>query len=117
VKKIFGTTDPKKIGMKLRKWLIEFITSAPVVAIVFEGDDAIKTVRKVTGFTDPSKAEEGTIRGDFGDDAINIANKEKRATRNLVHASGNPEEAAKEIALWFTDEELSEIDEEMEEEE
>lgn len=106
VKATFGTEDPRKIGTILREWMIKFITSAPVIAIVFEGEDAIQHVRKITGFTDPSKAEKGTIRGDFGDDSIQKANNERRATKNLVHASGNPEEAANEINLWFRPEEI-----------
>ena len=107
VMELFGTEDPREIGMQLREWLIKFITSAPVEAYVFEGEDAIQLVRKITGFTDPSRAEEGTIRGDLGIDSIAKANSEKRATENLVHASGNSEEAEFEIGLWFTEEELS----------
>lgn len=103
---LFNTEDPKEIGLVLREWLITFITSHPVIAIVLEGEDAVQKVRKMTGFTDPSKAEKGTIRGDLGTDAIHIANKEKRATENLVHASGNLEEAKNEICLWFNDEEI-----------
>jgi len=106
VKEIFGTEDTKEIGMTLRGWLIEFITSAPVIAMVFEGDDAIQKAREVSGFTDPSKAEKGTIRGDFGDDSIDKANNERRATENLVHAAGNKEEADRELGLWFKPEEL-----------
>ena len=101
MKKIFGTDDPKKIGTKLRGWLIEFITSKPVLAMVMEGKDAVALARKVTGFTDPAKAEKGTIRGDLGTDAIVKANNEGRPVMNLVHASGNVEEAEREIALWF----------------
>jgi len=103
---LFNTTDPKDIGTKLRKWLIEFITSIPVIAIVFEGENAVKKVRSIVGHTDPSKAEPGTIRGDLTQDSIANANKENRATYNLVHASGSPEEAETEIALWFHRDEL-----------
>jgi nucleoside-diphosphate kinase len=106
VMKIFGTEDPRKIGLQLRKWLVDFITSRPVIALVLEGESAIANVRKITGFTDPSRADKGTIRGDWGSDSIDRANNERRATENLVHASGNPEEAAKEIALWFSPKEL-----------
>lgn len=106
VKEIFGTENPKEIGMILRERLIESITSSTVIAIVLEGENAIQKAREVTGFTDPSKAENGTIRSDFGDDSIYKANSERRATRNLVHASGNKEEAEREISLWFSPEEL-----------
>jgi len=101
MKKIFGTEDPRAIGTKLREWLIKFITSDPVTAFVLEGDDAVAAARKITGFTDPAKAEKGTIRGDLGIDSIVDANLECRPVKNLVHASGTREEAEKEIALWF----------------
>ena len=101
MKKIFRTEDPRKIGKMLRDFMINFITSGTVVAIVLEGEDAVQKVRDVTGFTDPPRAEKGTIRGDFGEDSIVKANFEKRAVANLVHASGSREEAKREIKLWF----------------
>jgi nucleoside-diphosphate kinase len=101
MKKIFKTEDPKKIGTKLRKWLIKFITSKPVLVLVLEGNDAIQLARKVTGFTDPAKAEKGTVRGDLGVDSIVKANSEGRPVMNLVHASGDAAEARRELALWF----------------
>ncbi|WP_016951013.1 nucleoside-diphosphate kinase [Anabaena sp. PCC 7108] len=76
--------------------LVEFITSGPVVAMVWEGDGVIASARKIIGATNPLNAEPGTIRGDLG---INVG-------RNLIHGSDAPETAQKEIALWFTDEEL-----------
>lgn len=104
--KIFGTGDAKKIGTQLRGFMISFITSGPVVAMVLDGEDAVKKVRDVTGFTDPQRAAEGTIRGDLGEDSIVKANSEKRAVANLVHASGSVEEAEREIKLWFKPGEL-----------
>ena len=71
--------------------LIKYITSTPVVAIVFEGVNAIELIRKTMGATDPAKAEKGTIRAEFGVDIQN----------NAVHGSDSPENAAKEIALFF----------------
>lgn len=103
VKKMFGTENAREIGMKLRGWLIEFITSAPVKAFVLEGENAVTLTRKVTGFTDPARADKGTVRGDFGTDAIIRANAAGRPVMNLVHASGTVEEAEKEIALWFSE--------------
>jgi nucleoside-diphosphate kinase len=100
-KEIFGTTNPKDIGFQLRGWMLNFIVSTPVVAIVLHGEDAVQKVRRIAGFTDPSKAEKGTIRGDLGVDSIAKANEEGRATENLIHASGSAEEAQQEIALWF----------------
>lgn len=76
--------------------LVEFITSGPVVAMVWEGDGVIASARKIIGATNPLTSEPGTIRGDLG---INVG-------RNLIHGSDAPETAQKEIALWFKDEEL-----------
>ncbi|HLC59490.1 MAG TPA: nucleoside-diphosphate kinase [archaeon] len=103
---LFGTADAKKIGIKLREWMIDFITSTPVVAFILEGHDAVAKVRKIVGFTDPTRADKGTIRGDLGTDSIMKANEEKRATENLVHASGSVEEAEKEIKMWFDEKEI-----------
>ena len=76
--------------------LVEYITSAPIVAIVFEGENAIELIRKTMGVTDPAKADKGTIRADFG---IDIQN-------NAVHGSDSPENSAKEIALFFRKNEI-----------
>lgn len=104
--KVFKSEDPKIIGTQLRKFMIKFITSGPVLAVVLEGENAVKEVRRITGFTDPAKADKGTIRADLAQDSIVNANREKRATRNLVHASGGVEEAEKEITLWFKPKEI-----------
>ncbi|MBN2202579.1 MAG: nucleoside-diphosphate kinase [Candidatus Aenigmarchaeota archaeon] len=108
--KIFNTDNPKEIGFMLRKWLIEYVTSHPVIAMVLEGEDAVKKVRKLTGHTMPIKAEKGTIRGDFGCDSPEKANAERRAVENLVHASGSIDEAQREINLWFRPNELISYD-------
>jgi nucleoside-diphosphate kinase len=76
--------------------LVEFITSAPLVALVLEGPNAIGVVRAINGATRPQEAAPGTIRGDF---ALETA-------QNIVHASDGPEAAVAEIALWFRDPEL-----------
>ena len=76
--------------------LIAFITSAPTLALVVEGEGAIATVRQTMGATNPAQAGPGTIRGDF---ALAMPD-------NLVHGSDSPESAAREIALWFADDEL-----------
>lgn len=94
-------TDYRAQGLKIVRGLREYMTRGPVVAMIFEGHDAIKRVRQITGYTDPSTAEKGTIRGDLGEDSILKANSEGRPVRNLIHASGTPEEAEKEIRLWF----------------
>ncbi len=93
--------SPEDQGRKVVTWLRKFITSGPIVVLIMEGEDAINKARKITGFTDPSTAEKGTIRGDLGSDSILKANKEERPVYNLIHASGSEEEAEKEIKLWF----------------
>jgi nucleoside-diphosphate kinase len=71
--------------------LVEFITSAPLVAMVFEGDSAIKAARQLIGATNPLEAAPGSIRGDF---AIEVG-------QNMVHGSDSPESAAREIGIFF----------------
>lgn len=104
--KELGTTDPTEIGKKVRGWLLDFMTSAPVVKMVIEGVHAIDMVRKLAGETMPCNAAVGTIRGDFSVDSAAAANKEKRSVMNIVHASETPEEAAHEIKHWFNPEEI-----------
>lgn len=77
--------------------LVDFITSGPVVAMVWEGEGVIASARKIIGATNPLNAEPGTIRGDFG---VNVG-------RNLIHGSDAPETAQQEIGLWFKEEELA----------
>lgn len=75
--------------------LIDFMSSAPVIAVRLSGDRVIEGVRSLSGATDPTKAAAGTIRGDLGRDWGTAAQ------QNLVHASDSPESAARELALWF----------------
>ena len=98
--------DPTAYGIKVLSWLRSFMSSGPVVPMVLEGENAIQRAREVTGFTDPSQAKPGTIRGDLGEDSILKANQEKRPAKNLVHMSGNKEEAETEINIWFKPEEI-----------
>lgn len=99
----FGTIDPAKIGPEIRKWLLDFMKSAPLVKIVLQGIHAVDVVRKIAGPTMPYLADMGTIRGDFSIDSPALANKEKRAVMNVVHCSETPEEAEHEIKHWFGD--------------
>ena len=106
----FGTADPKEIGLEILGWLVDYLTSGPVLALVLEGPHAIEIVRKISGFTLPSKAAPGTIRGDYSFDSSSFANLAKRPIRNLIHASGDEAEAKLEVSLWFNDQELFEYD-------
>ena len=101
-----GTTENQEIGRRVRKWLGDFMTSGPVVALVIQGMHAISTVRKIVGHTYPIESLPGTIRGDFSVDTPTAANVEGRAVRNLVHASGDEKEALHEIEHWFIPEEI-----------
>ena len=102
----FGTTDPQQIGLKIRGWLVAAITAAPVLAMVWESPHAVELVRKLVGHTLPLKSAPGTIRGDFSFDSSALANLHKRLIKNMLHASGNLEEAKLEVALWFKPDEL-----------
>ncbi len=84
----------------------EFIISGPVIAMVFEGVHAIEVVRKIVGGTEPKSAIPGTIRGDYTHVSYSHADDKKMALRNVIHASGDKNDAEKEIALWFSGEEL-----------
>lgn len=109
-KEKFGHTDPHKIGIEIQKWLVEFMAKSPVIAIVLEGPHAVEVVRKIRGHTLPLMAQPGTITGDYSFDSSSIANNDMRPIRNLVHASGNVDEAEFEIGLWFSDSELFDYD-------
>lgn len=101
-----GTDNPLKIGEMVHKWNIEFLNSGPILAIVVDGVHAIGVVRKLVGNTVPLLADVGTIRGDFSSDSPVIANANKRALINLIHASSDTEEAKREINHWFKKSEL-----------
>ncbi len=106
----FGHDDPIKIGAEVRRWLTEFMRSGPVFAFVLEGPHAIEVVRKIVGATLPQKALPGTIRGDYSFDSSYLANSNARPVKNLIHASGNMDEATFEVGLWFDDDELFDYD-------
>lgn len=101
VKDDFGTADLLKIGKTVRGWLVDFMSSAPMVKMVVQGVHSVDMVRKIVGPTMPNLAEMGTIRGDYSADSAVSANMEKRAVFNLVHASETSAEAKHEIQHWF----------------
>lgn len=96
----------KKHGEHVREKLVDMFAIGPVLAFVLEGNNAIENVRKMVGSTEPSKAAPGTIRGDFGHATFALADHRKVALRNVIHASGDAKDAAHEVSLWFTPEEL-----------
>lgn len=97
--------DPLAVTAIILKNLKIYMSSGPVIAMVWEGMHAIGIVRKITGSTEPLTSDVGTIRGDFTIDSYEVSDIDGRSIRNLIHASGNPHDAEKEIALWFTKEE------------
>ena len=104
--KELGTADADEIGNMVRGWIVDFMVSGPLVKIVVEGVHAIDMVRKLCGNTLPNLADMGTIRGDYSVDSPALANSDKRAVHNIIHASETPEEAKHELAYWFSPEEI-----------
>ncbi|MDD4938374.1 MAG: nucleoside-diphosphate kinase [Candidatus Shapirobacteria bacterium] len=98
--------DPVKLAENVRQQLVSFLSSGPVVAMIWQGMNAIGVIRKITGGTEPLTSVPGTIRGDYTIDSYRAADIDKRAVRNIIHASGSIEEAEKEIALWFKSNEI-----------
>ncbi|HEY4495437.1 MAG TPA: nucleoside-diphosphate kinase [Candidatus Paceibacterota bacterium] len=100
------SVDPLEITKIVLENLKKYMSSGPVVAMVWQGLHAVPIVRKITGGTEPLTSDVGTIRGDFTIDSYEISDIDSRAVRNLIHASGSVAEAEKEIPIWFKDEEI-----------
>lgn len=98
--------DPLKVSGIIFDNLKKYMVTGPVVAMVWQGIHAVGIIRKITGGTEPLTSDVGTIRGDLTIDSYEVADIDKRAVRNLIHASGSDWEAEKEIAIWFKPEEL-----------
>ena len=96
----------ERYGQKVRDQLIKMLISGPIVAMVWEGIDIIATVRKMVGSTYPNLAAPGTVRGDYAHISKEYANANGLEVFNLIHASGNAEEAEIEVNVWFKPEEL-----------
>ncbi len=98
--------DPIEYGKDIIRTVVHYMTAAPVVAMILEGNKAVSIVTKVVGTTEPSTSDVGTIRGDYTIDSYSHSTFEDRAVRNLVHQSESPEEAEREIEIWFKGEEI-----------
>ena len=101
-------TDPLEVTKRILVRNMEYITSGPIIAMVWQGAHAVEIVRKLTGSTEPLKSDVGTIRGDYVIDSYEMSDKDGRAVRNLIHSSGSIKEAEDEINHWFKPEELLE---------
>jgi nucleoside-diphosphate kinase len=98
--------DPLEITRVVLEKLKKYMTSGPVIAMVWQGAHAVEVVRKITGGTEPRTSDVGTIRGDFVLDSYIMADTDNRSVRNLIHASGSVAEAEKELNLWFKADEI-----------
>ncbi|MDO8466534.1 MAG: nucleoside-diphosphate kinase [bacterium] len=98
--------DPLKITEVILGNLKRYMSSGPVIAMVWEGVHSVGIVRKLIGGTEPLTSDVGTIRGDFTIDSYVLSDTDGRSVRNLVHASGSTSDAEKEIELWFKKDEL-----------
>jgi len=92
-------------GKKVRDYLVDYLTAGPVIAMIIQGSSAIEAVRKIVGTTYPGESPIGTIRGDFCHASRNYV-KTHQQGKNLVHASEDAEQAKKELALWFSVDEI-----------
>lgn len=98
--------DPLEFGETILTKLQKYITSGPVVVMVWEGAHVVDVIRKIVGGTEPKTSDVGTIRGDFVHDSYEISNIENRSVKNIIHASSSIEDAAQEIKVWFKPEEI-----------
>lgn len=93
-------------GEHVRKIMVEFLTTGPIIAMCLEGANVVEVVRKLVGATEPKAALPGTIRGDFGHMSYAHADEKQIAVKNVIHASGDAKDAAVEVPLWFSSKEL-----------
>lgn len=98
--------DPVEFAEGIRRKLTDFMSSGPVVAMIWQGMGAVAVVRKITGSTEPLASLPGTIRGDYTIDSYTAADTDSRAVRNIIHSSGSVDEASKEIVIWFNKNEI-----------
>lgn len=99
--------DPLVITAQILERLKKYMTSGPIVIMVWQGAHAVEIIRKVTGGTEPKSSDVGTLRGDFVLDSYEMADMDNRSIRNLIHASGSNKEAELEIKHWFSENELT----------
>lgn len=101
VKKMMGTDNPLKLGTFVYDRLIKYWQEGPIVAMVFEGPNAVAVARKLRGHTIPALAEPGTLHATYSYDSSILSSALDRVVKTFVHASGSVEEAEREITYWF----------------
>jgi nucleoside-diphosphate kinase len=100
------TEDPLEMSAMTLEKLKKYLSSGPVIPMIWQGLHAVEIIRKLTGGTEPLTSDVGTIRGDFVLDSYKISDDDNRAVRNIIHASGSVEEAEMEIKHWFSENEI-----------
>ncbi len=103
VQKAMGTTDPLKLGTFVYDRLVSYWQEGPIVAMVFEGPNAVSIARKLRGHTIPALAEPGTLHATYSYDSSTVSAPLNRVVKTFVHASGSADEANREIEYWFKD--------------
>jgi nucleoside-diphosphate kinase len=103
---IIETKNPKVLGQEIVDRLVKFLSAGPVVAVILEGNQAIKITRKMVGSTEPLQSLPGTIRGDYTIDSYAMADGDERSVRNLAHASSSRKDSNYEIKVWFQSKEI-----------
>ncbi len=98
--------EPMEYGKDIIRANVDFFTSGPVLAMVIEGNAAVAIVKKLVGGTEPTTSDVGTIRGDLTVDSYALSSIDNRAVRNLIHCSDSPEDALRETAIWFSENEI-----------
>ena len=98
--------SPIEYGKDIIRGVVRYMRSSPLVAMVWEGNQAVAVVKKLVGSTDPTASDVGTIRGDYQLDSYTLSDAEQRGIRNLIHCSDQVSEAQREIPIWFSTEEL-----------
>lgn len=93
--------EAREYGKDIIQSNVDFFTSGPVLAVVIEGNQSVAIVKKLVGGTEPTTSDVGTIRGDLTVDSYALSSIDNRAVRNLIHCSDSPEEAEREIPIWF----------------
>ncbi|MBU0760603.1 MAG: nucleoside-diphosphate kinase [Nanoarchaeota archaeon] len=102
----FPFENHMELGGMIQSRLKKSLSEGPAIAMIWEGFHAVQIVRKIVGHTEPKQSVPGTIRGDFLLDSYELADKEERAVKNLIHASSDLNEAKREVGLWFVEEEF-----------